>query len=459
MAVYNISGNVISSGEGEVVKDYIKSEADRVAKNVRSVQNEKTLTTIGISDLHYRDDNSVVKAAIKDMSDGIKQIHNQIHIDYDICYGDVIYAMWAGDGMSTRVSYNEGVTDGENVAKIIQNGFDFHKQIRIVGNHDINATDNSNSKWFDMDTLYSYFGVFNENMQKPTNYRNRGYGFIDDDYRKIRIIYLNTSDFGSGSPNKGTYGNINYYMSAEQVEWFISALDLSEKEDASQWQIILMSHIAFDQSTTYKDGGMIKNGYANLLYDYENGNSGNLLGKTYDFSNGKNVAKLALFIHGHTHGFTVDNLHYRAGVSDNYTYPTIKMPRICIPHALPGREISVDATSDVGIVWGVGKTFSKTTNTKDSTSFVVNSLDPVNMVIYSHHYGAGFDRILHYNSTNISGSYTIIPQITPTSWSSLNTSIATVNNGIITPISNGNVLVYAKSSDETREYWNLSISL
>lgn len=457
MSVYNLTGDVVASGEGK--KGYVTSEANRVAQLVRNVQNEKTLTMIGISDLHYRNDNSTIKAAIEDMSEGMKELHNQIHVDYDIGYGDVIYAMWAADGLSTRIGYDEGVIDANNVAKLIQNGIGFHKQIQLVGNHDPNATDSSGNKWFDMDMLYSYFGEFNENGERPTNYRNRGYGLIDDDYRKVRIIYLNTSDFASGSPNKNTYGNLNYYMSAEQVEWLINALDLSEKDNASQWQIILMSHVPFDQSSTYLEGGMVKNGYPNLLYDYENGNSGVLLGKAYDFSNGKNAAKLALFIHGHTHSFTVDNQHYRAGTSDNYTYPTMKMPRISVPQALPGRETSAKAVSDVGIDWGVGETFPKTANTKNSTTFVVNTLDPANMIIYSHHYGAGIDRILNYNSVTVSENYTVTPNITPTGWYTLNSSIATVSNGVVTPVANGNVLVYAKSSDGTREYWNISVSL
>ena len=457
MAIYDLYGNPISADVGP--KTYVKTESDRVAALVRNVQNGKTITMLSISDLHFRDDADVVRDAIEDMSDAMTALHGQIFVDYDISFGDVIYAMWAGDGLSDRVSYADGVTDANGVTKLIQNGVGANTQIRLVGNHDPNATDSSGDKWFDMDTLYSYFGVFNKDLERPSDYRNRGYGYIDDDYRKLRLIYLNTSDFGSGDPNKGNYGNLNYYMSAEQTEWLIGALDLSGKADAAQWQIILFSHVPFDQSSTYLDGGMVKNGYPNLLLAYENGASGTLNGQSYDFSGGKNAATLALFIHGHTHSFTVDNQHYRTGTEGNYTYPKIKMPRISIPNALPGRNTGASSVSDVGIQWGVGEAFPKTANTKDSTAFVVNTLDPANKILYSHHYGAGLDRILHYNSQSISSSTTLTPTITAASWESMDTGIATVNSGgVVTPVSSGNVLVYAKSSDGTREYFNLHIT-
>ena len=461
MAVYGKKDAIIATNPGELARPYVGNEADRVAELVRSVQNGNTLTMIAVSDVHYREDADVVVNAIEDMSAAIGAIREQLHIDYCISYGDVIYACWGGeDGLSDRLSYADGVTDAAGVVKLTQRGFGATPQIRLVGNHDTNSTDSSGTKYFTMNQLFGYFGAHNGETERPDDYRNRSYGLIDDDYRKLRIIYLNTSDFGGGSPNKGNYGNLNYYMSAEQTAWLIDALDLSDKEDADEWQIVLMSHVPFDQSSTYLDGGMVKNGYPALLKAYEDGSSGSLLDVAYDFSGGKNAATLALFVHGHTHSYTVDNQHYRAGTEGSYTYPRMMLPRISIPNALPGRDTGANSTSDVGILWGVGEKCEKTAGTAESTAFVVNTLDPVSKVFYSHHYGAGFDRILHYVPQTISAATTLTPSITATSWATLDSSVATVNNsGKVTPKAAGNVMVYAKASDGTREYFNLSVSV
>ena len=441
-------------------KSYVIAEANRVAGNVRAVQGGKTITMLSISDLHYRDDVAEIINAINDMSNAIDELQRQLHFDYDASYGDIIYAMAAVDGRTARTSYADGVIDYNGVTKLINAPFGNRKQLRLVGNHDMNALDSSGTKSFSMDMIYSYFGIYNEDLSRPATYRNRGYGYIDDEYRKLRIICLNTSDFGAGSPNKGSAGNLNYYMSAEQVAWLADSLDLTAKADAANWQIILMSHVPFDQSregsgTQENWRGMIQRGYDQLLYAYENGTSATIGGSTFDFS-GKNAAKLAVFIHGHTHSYTVDNQHYKSGT----TYPRMKLARIAIPNALPGRDTGATAISEeTGIDWGNGNTYPKLAGTAESTAFVVNTIDPENKIIYSHHYGAGLDRILHYDSQTVNGSTALTPLITPTDWTSMDTSIATVSSGTVTPVANGNVMVYAEAADGTREYFNLNVSM
>lgn len=449
MAVYGDNGKILATRDNEIGKGYVEAESDRLAASVRAVQSDKTLTMISISDMHYRDDVADIRAAIEDMADGVKNIRRQIHADYDVSYGDIIYAMWATDGRTDRVSYADGVTDAIAAEKKQFDAFGTHRQIRLVGNHDVNATDSSGTKYFGMDMLYSLFGSYNDCLTRPESYRNRSYGYIDDDYRKLRLICLNTSDFGSGSPNKGASGNLNYYMSAEQVAWLVETLDLSDKEDADEWQIFVMAHMAMDQKT------LVNNGYPALIKAYEDGSSGSLLDVAYDFSGGKNAAKLALYIHGHTHAYTVDNVHVKNGSN----YPKIKTPRLSIPNALPGRDTGADAADSNGIVWGIGAAFPKTPGTKDSTAFVVNTIDPVNKIVYSHHYGAGLDRILHYDPQTISAATTLTPSITATSWATLDSSVATVSSGTVTPVASGNVMVYAKDKDGTREYFNLAVSV
>lgn len=422
---------------------YVISEANRVADNVRDVQNGKTVTTIGISDTHYRSDDETVMNAIKDMSNGVSEIRRQIFTDFDVCYGDIgyVYTGYTGFIQNKQSMIEE--------TKLVSDCFSSERQIRLAGNHDVNAI--QSPYYFTEDNVYGFSGIYNTILNKPETNRNRSYGYMDDEYRKLRFICLNTSDFADqpgGKPNQGDSGNLNYFMSADQIAWFVDKLDMTGKSDAEDWQIILMSHMSLDQHT------LINDGYSELLYAYENGGSGTLKGVSYDFA-GKNTAKLALYIHGHTHSYIVDNHHHKSGSA----YPRIKLPRICVPNALPGREVGADDADSNGIVWGNGDAaYVKTAGTAESTSFVVNTIDSDAKVIYSHHYGAGIDRILHYDPITVSSTHTITGnKLTPASWTSMDTTIATVSNGVVTAVASGNVLVYLKDSNGNREYWNIHV--
>lgn len=426
-----------------LTKQYIIDGANIAANRVRNVVNAKSLTMIGVSDAHYRYNDAGIINALRDMSNAVKEIGNQVFVEYYVCYGDSAW-VWDGD-----VDFENNEKAMAEITKLISSGFSDTRQIRLVGNHDPNSVKlSSDGKYFTMDNLFSFFGKYNNVLNRPENHMNGGYGYLDDDFRKIRVICLNTSDFSDRTNSKPVSNNGNYYMSDDQIAWFADKLDLSEKSDASSWQIIIMSHMPLDQQTMAQDA------YANILYAYETGGSGTLKGVSYNFS-GKNAAKLALYIHGHTHSYVVDNHHYMSG----NTFPTMKLPRICIPNALPGRDAEETETDSNGIDWGNGETYPKTADTVESTAFVVNTVDPVSMIVYSHHYGAGIDRILHYNSETVTANKTFTPSIAATSWETLDNGIATVSDGTVTPVASGNVLIYARADDGTREYWNIAVSV
>lgn len=429
-------------------QDYVSEEAEEVAARVRPVQTARTLTMISVSDMHYWDGEPVIQPAIDDMAHGCEEIHKRIHVDYDVNFGDTIYAMTAGDGRAAHLTYAMGETDMNGATKLLAKGFGLRRQIRLVGNHDPNALGSTNNG-FSLDRLYNYFGAYNECLNRPDQYRNRSYGYVDDDYRKMRIICLNTSDFADRPDEIPIHSNENKMLSTAQTAWLVDKLDLSGKgEDAKNWLILLLSHVPMDSSDS-----CMPDGYPQLLLDYENGGSGTLNSVQYDFS-GKNAAQI-LHIHGHTHTYTVTNVRYHVS---GETHARMKMPRIAIPHALPGR--------------GGAATFPKTAGTRTSTCFVVNTIDPDRKIVWSHHYGAGWDRAVHYVSMDVSAGGTVAPLepefiTTPTSWESNNDNIVTVegavvqdkNVGVLTLQGNGNTMVCAVDANGNREYWNLHVTV
>lgn len=415
-------------------REYIQTEADRVAKKVHDVQTGKTLTFVACSDLHYAvavgDSDGVTVAddqrALRDMADGILAVANQTHFDFYACLGDVIY-QWQSHG----ANYNNGVAEMVAVTKLLGDAFGNNQQIRMVGNHDPNC-ENSDGKEFGADLLNSFTGIYSDMLTRDENAPYGGYGYHDFERQKVRLIVLNTSFY---TPETDlTNGTTRYYIGADQAYWLCQALDLSEKEDADEWQIVIGSHVAMDGSTN-KD--IFR--YTAVLNAYVSGGTWSQSSLSYNFS-GKNAAKIAMYINGHTHAYRVRNLSYKD--PDGNVLGILPIANLFVPNALPGREkVSTD-----------GETYSKTAGTAESTSFQVITIDFDSKVVYAHHYGAGIDIIIHYAPT-AEASYTT--DLTDPAWASVDTTIATVSSGAVTPVAAGYVMIYAKSeTDNTIEFWN-----
>lgn len=436
-----------------VVPDYVLQEADRVAEKVRSVQTGKSLTFIACSDLHYSVYNTeqdvvtpaLVQAALKDMRDGIKAIAEQTHIDFYACFGDVIYQL-ADSGTTTYgANYENGVREMIGVTKLLNDAFKNNPQVRIVGNHDPNC-ENNDGKEFSAHLLNAYMGIYSEMLVKNEAYPYGSYGYHDFERQKMRLIVLNTSFYTQGQ-NIGN-NQTQYYVGWRQAEWLANQMILTDKEDASDWQIIIFSHVAPDTRTF---PGIYN--LANIIDGYNKGASGsasfNGSRMTYDFTGGKNAAKLALVMCGHSHKYIWKNIITKAkeeGEAEAHDVETTKTPNLYVPNALPARD---GASYD-------GVTYTKTPGTRESTAFQVVTLDPVGKKVYAHHWGAGIDVVMHYEPTDVDAATAFTTGLTDAVWQTNDAAIATVSDGTVTPVSSGSTMIWAKSeTDNCVECWNV----
>lgn len=432
--VTDVRSNISDIQESISGKDYVLTEAHRVSQKVHDVQTGDTITFVACSDLHYAvavgtsDGVTVTESqeALKDMRDGIKAIASQTHIDFYACFGDVVY-QWQNHG----ADYDNGITEMFAVTKILGDAFANNPQIRMVGNHDPNC-ENSQNKEFSAYMMNSFAGIYSEMLTKDESFPYGGYGYHDFERQKVRLIVLNTSFY---TPDTDlSQGATVYNLGSDQAYWLCTVLDMSGKEDADEWQIVICSHVAMDIST---QPAICR--FTAVLNAYLNGSTWTHSSLSYNFS-GKNAAKLALYLNGHTHAYRFKNLRYldASGILQNI----LPMANLYIPNALPGRE-SV-STDDV--------TYTKTSNTAESTSFQIITVDFRNKVVYANHYGSGIDIILHYDPSTES---TLTTELTAPSWASVDDAISTVENGIVTPVASGYVMIYAKSeSDNCIEAWN-----
>ena len=415
----------------DTTKPYIITEADRVADKVRGVQTGKTITVAACSDLHYSVDSLTIQAALEDMANGIKKIANQCHIDFYACFGDLLWRLSA-DG-----DYAKGKAEIIGATKLLNEAFANNDQIRIVGNHDPNSE--GSTGYFTPNQLNAFLGIYDNFLQIQNGYLNQGIGFYDFELQKVRLIALNTSYYETAP----TQGATQYSVGYPQALWLCKHLDLSAKADAEEWQIIICSHVAIDSTSRPVIGR-----YSAVIAAYESGGEWSGGGLSYDFT-GKNAAKLAAYINGHSHRYAWKNVNL-VDSSGNILRP-LSLAQLILPNALPARdEVSTD-----------GVTYAKTANTAESTAFVILTLDFDAKIIYLHHYGAGIDVILHYSPRAVPGGAILTSSLTaPLTWASNDTSIATVNKGLVAAVSAGATMIWAKSvADSCIEAWNLAVTV
>jgi hypothetical protein len=192
------------------------------------------------------------------------------------------------------------------------------------------------------------------------------------------VFLLNTSEeiiTGGYSNDRGA--------SETQREWVALKLqELNAKTEAADWGFIVLCHYPADY------GGA--RSLSNLFAAYVNGTSITLNGTAYNF-NGINSAKFIVQHHGHIHNFLADKL-YAGDTPVQYD-----AWRVGIPNTQHNRENYYGEFA--GVQYGEPTNYTKTPNTVEDTSFVVNVINPSEEKIYSFHYGAGYDRVIGYGAT------------------------------------------------------------
>lgn len=427
---------ILTSEESRTFRAYITNEANRVSNRVRNWQTGNSITFIAVSDMHYKDGDETIRKAITDMGNGIKEIANQIHIDFYASFGDEIYRLSTG---APSDSFELGQKEIIAATKILNDCFSNNKQIRLIGNHDPNAE--GTTGYFTANQLAAYTSIYSNFLNKYEEFPAGGIGYYDFERQKIRLIVLNTSLYEQSS--QPTQHDTQYSFGNRQAYWLCQTLDLSAKANSEDWQIIIMSHVNIDNTQHATTIGK----HSAVIKAYEDGTAWSLAGYSYDFS-GKNSAKIAALLNGHWHQYRVKNLDSVTSSGD--ITETLSSSNLYIPNALPDRDYeSMD-----------GVTYTKTAGTATSTAFQVITIDPDNKVIIAHHYGAGIDIIMHYAPEAISASETLTTSLSSPVWNTNDATIATVSGGVVTPVANGNTMIWCKSSsDNYIEVWNISVSV
>lgn len=344
----DIDINVSVASAGDNIPSYVKAEANSLALKIASAQGSRVFTLAAITDLHYG--NGSYTNGILHASQALAYVNNQIAFDAFAVLGDYT------DGYPID-NVDNAFGDCRKVNSLLS-PMESVPNMRIQGNHDFYSGY--------ANFVHYHIQAYSEGVTWGD--KNGGYFYRDFADKKLRIICVNTTETD----------NANLTVSTTQYSWFIGALDLSAKSDASDWQILILSHHPLDwYSSSYV--------FCYILDAYKSGSSWSGGGVSCNFA-GKNSATLIGNIHGHIHNLLVDYINKGNVVNLNPT----KVLRMCTPEACIGRANQYDGA------WKDATTHNKTTNSAKDTSFVVYCIDLNAQSIKAFCYGAGYDREISY---------------------------------------------------------------
>ncbi len=372
-----------TGGTGESsIPDYVYTEAKAVASTINRHQSEDSIVFPFLADAHcgyYTDTENAATTLAGQLLDCIGK---RVPYDFVANGGDMATGAWN----TTKDNSFEQI---EDYTEIIGSACKGTPYIWTAGNHDDSPYMATGERVTQAET-FALIGRKNR-LSGAVCPDGRNYGYLDLDNRKLRIIYLDTDDKrGWGTVAVGAGETSPDYLNAhniggDQLVWLANtALDFSEKSNASNWDIVIISHVPLNVSGSITDavsGVVYDNNTQNaakILSAYKRGNSGTIthngVTASYDFS-GIERASVICAVHGHNHKFTSENL-----LGD--------IVSIGCPNVMNGRERVSDD----------GNTYSKTAGTANGTSFCIITIDRVNSVIYADCVGVGYDREFTYTT-------------------------------------------------------------
>ena len=335
-----------------ILPQYVMDEAEAVIDRVIAAQSENTFVLGAMSDLHYGSKYSESQfynnKAVEHACQAMKYIDERIKLDAVAILGDYT------DRFSSNDSEN-ALGDFKKINSFLDK-LRASTNLRQQGNHDFYSEHTPITHRFIQ--AYSDDVVWGSKIG--------GYYYKDFEDYKLRIISINTTETANLNDSYTTENIIA--CSTNQYNWFAKSLDLTDKNDAQSWQILILSHHPLDWGT--QDG--IKH-FPLILKAYTNGEKYESEDIVYDFTE-VNYATIVGNIHGHIH-----NLLYGA-MNETTIY------RMCTS------TVGGASTNHYDNIWKDGNTYVREENKATETGFCIFCINLKEQIIDIIKYGIGSDR-------------------------------------------------------------------
>ena len=368
---------------GEIIPEYVRTEAETVARIVNQHQSNDSIVFPFLSDAHCGYYTDTGNAATTLAGQLLNQIGKRTPYDFIVHGGDYSTGAWN----TTKLNSFEQIEDYTELTSEADKGV---LSVWCAGNHD-DAPYQATAGRVTQKELFGLVGRKNR-MSGAVCPNGCNYGYLDLENRKLRVIYLDTDDKRNwGTVSVGNGATAPAYLNAHnvsgaQLQWLANTgLDFTGKANPAEWDIVVVSHAALNISGTITDAvsGTVyahsTENAAKIINAYRTGKSGSIThnGVTvnYNFTAVGSKATVICAVHGHNHKFGSETL-------------TGGILSIGCPNVMNGRERASDD----------GNTYTKTAGTADGTSFCILTIDRENCKIYADCVGAGYDREFTYTT-------------------------------------------------------------
>ena len=368
---------------GETIPEYVRTEAETVARIVNQHQSNDSIVFPFLSDAHCGYYTDTGNAATTLAGQLLNQIGKRVPYDFIVHGGDFSTGAWN----TTKLDTFEHIEDYTELMSEANKGV---LSLWCAGNHD-DAAYQATAGRVTQTELFGLVGRKNR-MSGAVCPDGCNYGYMDLENRKLRVIYLDTDDKRNwGTVSVGNGATAPAYLNAQnvggaQLQWLANTgLDFTDKVNPAEWSIVVVSHAALNISGTITDavsGAVYAHNTENaakVINAYRTGKSGSIThnGVTvnYNFTTVDSKATVICAVHGHNHKFGSETL-------------TGGILSIGCPNVMNGRERASDD----------GNTYTKTAGTANGTSFCILTIDRENCTIYADCVGVGYDREFTYTT-------------------------------------------------------------
>lgn len=267
----------------------------------------------------------------------------------------------------------------------------------VIGNHDFNKNGHTedSSYWFTLAQTYALFYPEAEMEIQDVRCAEPSTGYYEISYY-VDVPATNTRYLFVSIP----FGSV----SQTTTDWVVSQLTNNPTKN-----FVMFSHFLMKNSQGEMAGG-----------------ASSLMNSMKSFTN------LKAWIFGHTH---IDQVYYMS----------TGIPMIC--------------TDTDSSRLNENNPYDYTTGTITEQAFDVMTVDYTNGNVECARVGRGKNRRVNggVNSVSVSGTLALTSTITPTSWESGDTTVATVDGGTVTGVGAGDTIIKASNAGK-EEYWYVKVS-